>query len=790
MALENDSVNIEIPDHLGNYRNFREMVMDWMWMKDTFMLVDSKGTDKYNKWLKANKYFSTADIKAMGTGPGFSLALNPIPQITRYADIRRPGTVKSRDTYGKGMRITGVPGYAVNSPIPEYGLGLGRYYSEAIDDNQQRIFLRFGEPQYMSMLLWLGKSFDIHKAILLKRGIITRLLAQVVGIMAGWFAFRANPIMYLGALILNNVLQPDRFISMRDNMYTFWTATETILNKIYVKRTNVPFIYTSSKRKTGTHIGTEVELSANFVKGLNELVPGIVDPENGRISVWAIALRGQAAFNRAVKDNIDNDKGAVGTLNMNNYALKDQYDEADYFAHEEHPINPSRFTKWFLNIALDSVASEDMMSADTSSPLEANLSSFERIGDRFEQGVNNALSKAAGSIGGGFLSGALGAGGSGGGSAEWDDASYARQYSVATNLTSMTSTGQTVKVNVDSREAGDNPDLVQDQVHRDHIKDGSYNRFGEYLTASLTAGAAFLILNVESTGSVGESFSNSADTNPIETLFNAVSSKIRSTLNAVSSAFELPFIGPSVKAAIDITGQAIDSASAGLASPLLALMYSATVSLPKSWSQSSASLPRASYKIKLTSPYGNSYSQLFNMYLPLSAILAASLPRSTGLDTHTAPFMLQLFDRGRVNIPYGMVESLSVTRGTSNLAFTRSGHPNAIDIDLNILDLNQIIAIDIEGGGLLTRTFKFSPPNFTDTSLDVYVSTITGQDVYGMFYRIPKYRLKLAEKTATFKALFTDSAAHAGFTSRWVPFLETITEVIGGNRAVEFQARD
>lgn len=353
----------------------------------------------------------------------------------------------------------------------------------------------------------------------------------------------------------------------------------------------------------------------------------------------------------------------------------------------------------------------------------------------------------------------------------------------------MADNGVPVKVNVDSREAADNPDLVQNQVHKDRIQDGSYNKFGEYLTASLTAGAAFLVLNVESTGSVGESFSNSADTNPIETLFNAVSSKIRSTLNAVTGAYELPFIGPAIRAAVDITGSAIDSASAGLASPLLALMYSATVSLPKAWSQSSASLPRASYKIKLTSPYGNAYSQLFNMYLPLAAIMAASLPRSTGLDTHTAPFMLQLFDRGRVNIPYGMVESLSITRGTANLPFTRSGQPNAIDIDLNILDLNQLITIDIEGSGILTRTFKFQPPNFTDTSLDVYVNTLTGLDVYSMFYKLPRWILKGSEKTATLKALFTDTAAHAAFTARWVPFLETITEFTGANKSVEFQAK-
>lgn len=775
MSLEDDSLHINIPDSRDRYRSYREGVMDYQWLKNTFILSDVE-QDRYNNWLKVNKYFSSADIKTTATGPGMSMALNPYPQITRYADIRRPGIVKSRDK--NSMRKTGVPSYTVNSPTPAYGLGLGRYYSEAIDDNQQRIFLRFGEPQFMSMLLWLGKSFDIHKAILLKRGIITKLLAQVVSIMAGWFAFRANPILYLGTLILNNIICPDRFISMRDNMYTYWTTTETILNKIFIKRTNVPFMFEGATHGAPTHIGTEVSLDAAYVKGLNEIIPGIIDPNTGRISVWAIALRGQAAFNRAYKDSLDEDGGYRGTSDVANYVLDEGYIDEDKMGPWGHPIEPGMFTRWFLNLALDSVAPESIVEPDGSAPLEATL------GDKVVAPINSIATATANTFAERWTGRSLD-----NEYADWDDASYAEKYAIATNISSTTDGATPVKINVDSREAGDNPDLVHDQVHVNHIKDGTYDKFGEYLVAALTAGAAFLVLNVESTGSVGESFSNSADTNPIETLFNAVSSKIRSNLNAVTSAFELPFIGPAVKAAIDLTGSAIDSASAGLASPLLALMYSATVSLPKSWSQSSASLPRASYKIKLTSPYGNSYSQLFNMYLPLSAILAASLPRSTGLDTHTAPFMLQLYDRGRVNVPYGMVESLSVTRGTSNLAFTRSGHPNAIDIDINILDLNQIIALDIEGSGILTRSFKFSPPSFADTSLDVYVSTITGLDVYSMYYKLPKYRLKLIEKVSTFKALFTDTAAHAAFTARWVPFLETVGEVFGANAAIEEQAK-
>jgi hypothetical protein len=215
------------------------------------------------------------------------------------------------------------------------------------------------------------------------------------------------------------------------------------------------------------------------------------------------------------------------------------------------------------------------------------------------------------------------------------------------------------------------------------------------MMSELSEGAAFAVFNVEYTGSIGESFSNSFGSNPLESTFNSISSKARNLTDLMSSAANIPVVGDAMKFAADAGAKILSEASFGLANPLLALAYGVNITMPKVWESSSATLPRASYKMKLISPYGNSYSQFFNIYLPMAMILAGSLPRSTGATSYTYPFFCQLFDRGRTNIQLGMIESVSFTRGTSNLGFSRAGHPNAIDVDLSIANLDEMIAVDV-----------------------------------------------------------------------------------------------
>lgn len=705
-------------DHSKN-TTVQSQIVDSEWLKSTFIIKDSDIVvgDEYSKYIRKNRYFSTADYKFTSTSPGMNMAVNPKPQFTRYCDIRSKGKLQRPDV------TVGTTGHTT-------GLGMGRYYSEAIDDNQQRIFLRFGVPKYMPLLLWMSKSFDIDKVILHNRGVITSTLLEAVGIVSKFFAIASAPLLAIGMFAVNVYTQNSRFYSVKDTMYTYWATVENILNQMTARRTMVPYVLQDYSFKLDNTMNREQKTTKSFVESLNALIPDIIDGETGRISVFAIALRSQAAFNKMLHDDYKANEQKSLSTDFTGYQDTGSTGHDTYFTNNRGGAN---FTSWLLNKAYDNL-----------------------IKDNKDQEVSLL-----------------------------DEGSGATQSSLIDyDPAYLDKNGKPLSLNVDPNDPSDNPEKkIQENAKG---KKATFDKYKEYMLAELSEGAAFAVFNVDYTGSVGESFSNSSGSNPIESTFNAISSKARNISNILSSATDIPVVQDVMKFAADTGATILSNASFGIANPLLALAYGVNISMPKVWESSSASLPRANYKIKLISPYGNAYSQLFNIYLPLAMILAGSLPRATGSSSHTSPFMCQLFDRGRVNSQLAMISQVGITRGTSNLAFSRNGHPNAIDVDIAIDNLDEIVSVDVNSSGVLTRLTDALSPDFSDNPFTSYLNTITAVDVYTQVYRVPMMRLKLAERAMVLKTITNpDPAAMAAFTVDKVPFSNIIGKTfLGNNQAV------
>lgn len=717
----------------------RDLIFDDSWYKSTFLMTSkSAQEDGYRKWLNRNKYYSTADIKFTSSAVGLSMGCNPKPQFTRTCDIRRPGLLGLRDPFN--MRSTGVPGYDILRDEPFLGIGMGTYYSEAIDDTQQRIFMRFGEPQYLGMLYWIGKGFDIHKAVLYKRGFVTGALVGLINAASKLWAIASAPWIAAGKFLLENFVMPDRFISIKDNMYSYWATVQTLMNKMYVRRTKVPFFLKGMNVGGGDNIGGEMEVDKNFISELNGIMDGIVDPTTGAISVYTIALRAASVYNLIQVDVIDKN--------------------IDFNPIDDRRIGEKRIDSYFTN--------------RKGSPSGFITRLFKAAVD---WGGSNTLEEASGSakdllgIGGKWL----------GNSTREVGRDEDIPYSPALNPRSTGKYGRALG------PANGNPD-AQEQSNSKSKKE-EFDSIGKYVMAILTEGAAFACFNVEHTGSVGESFSNSVETNPIETMFNSISSQVRSMTSSMSGLFDVPVVGNMMATAAAGVSTVASNISLGLANPILAMLWGTSISLPKTWNASSTTLPTATYRLKLQSPYNNAYSQLFNIFLPLSMVLVGALPRKVGIDSYTAPFMCQLFDRGRVNIPYGVISNVNVIRGVSNLAFNKAGQANAIDVEFTVMDLNEIIAVDITSSGVLTAALQGLNPDFTRDAITNYVDTLTGMDAYSMFYLGPRLRMTLAEKMLNVKALFTDDAAIASFFGSFNPVPDITAILSPGNSSTILDMR-
>lgn len=694
-----------------------DSTFDREWLKSTFILKDEDIVigDEYSKWVRKNRYISSADFKFTSTAPGMNMAVNPKPQFTRYADPRVRGRLRSRPEF-----------ISVATTGHSQGLGMGRFYSEAFDDNQQRIFLRFGVPKYIPLVFWVYKSFDIDRVILQNRGVITSTLIEGVGAIAKLFAIATAPLLAFSMFAANVIIQSSRFYSVKDTMYTYWATVENILNQMVARRTMIPHILQDFTFRLDNRVGTEPRPTQKFLEGFNEILPDVVNPETGRISVFSLALRAQAAFNKMKRDDLRENETRNLSLDFTGYPETGNVSHDTYFTNKEG--NPGLFTELIFKRAYDLLIKgnkDNEVSLDQNNTTnQSGLIDFDTT---------------------------------------WTDEN-----------------GRVLSPKVDEI----NPkDSIEKRVIDNAIKKKSqWDKYKEYVMAELSDGAAFAVFNVEYTGSVGESFSNSFGSNPLEATFNSISSKARNLTDLLSSATNIPIVGDAMKLAADLGAKILSEASFGIANPLLALAYGVNITMPKVWESSSATLPRATYKIKLISPYGNAYSQLFNIYLPMAMILAGSLPRSTGATSYTYPFFCQLFDRGRTNIQLGMIESVSFTRGTSNLGFSRAGHPNAIDVDLSIANLDEIVSVDVSQSGVIRKALDALSPDFSDSPFVSYLNAITAVDVYTQIYRLPMLRLKLAERIATLKSVINpDPSAFAAMTVQNFPGFGFAKEILGDN---------
>jgi hypothetical protein len=658
-----------------------DLIFDDSWAKSTFVISEKDLQDgaagAYERWIRANRYASSADYKFSSTAPGMSLGVNAKPQFTRYCDPRSKGRVSSR------------PDIIVGDQSHPAGLGMGSYYSEAIDDNQQRIFMRLGIPNYIPLAVWLSKSFDIDKTILQGRGTITTAFLSAVDAVSKFFAFAAAPVLSIAMFLLKAVTANERFYSVRPTMYTYWLTVDNILNQMVARRTMLPTELPSFTYKLQPTVGNPQAINADFIAQLNSYVPDMIHATTGRISVFAIALRAQAAYNRIKRQELeDTVNDTVGGISADKDPGASAFDEERITpnlsrGHASNPelTFPSMLFKKAYDLLISGDPHENVQGLDDKSTTKASTISFNPL---YTDENNNPLN---------------------------------------------------VSLNPDDPQESVDAKLQQNA----RAKSSFFNKYSEYMLAEMTEGSAFAVFDVESTGSVGESFSSSFGANPIESTFNAISAKARNLGSMLESAAgSFPVVDDALKLAADAGAKIVSNATFGLANPLLALAYGVNISMPKIWESSSASLPKASYKLKLISPYGNAYSQLFNIYLPLAMVMAASLPRTTGASSYMSPFFCEVYDRGRSNIQLGMVESVSITRGTSNLAFTRAGHPNAIDVEMSIANLDEIVSVDVSSSGVISRVLDaLSDIGPSDTPFVNYLNTITAVDVYTLAFKTP-----------------------------------------------------
>lgn len=637
-----------------------DLIFDRNWLKIAFMVPDS---DIESDIDIKNRYYTSASAKFVDTRVGHNIGINPKPQWTRYCDIRVPGRMRRNP-----VTIGNVSG----------NYGLGSAYSEHLDDPAQKIFLRFGVPQFNTMTSFLLKAFNRDQTILARTGRAPTAWYKLGNITGTALMAIAFPALTLGVVAAKTAMwlfqrPTSKFFTIKPTMFLYWNAVNNLVINHSVNVGLIKKVFDDNP--DNSRLGKTYKIDNDQMEILSNLYPDIF--LNGTIDVLSMASKAQRLANHQFHIDYNN-------LNRDTASNYYGYLKRDFTGNGSHATYISN--------------------DDSKGTLAALLNSMVSFGKYYES--------------------------------EGD---------------------KTPVQEVDPRLGNEKTDPETKQTTWELVKDHA-DSMAKVLDAEFRNGADFAVFRVDHTGTMQESFGNSVIESDLSQKLNGISSQ---TAEARFSLMDGNLIGGAIGSIVgavkDIGLGALDAATFGFAGLAAGLGGSGYIDIPKHWQSANATLPRGSYKVRLISPYNNPVSRLINIFIPLYMLLAGVLPRSIGKQSYTSPFYCQIFDRGRLQARTAMIESISISRGVSNLQYDIGGNALAIDVSFTVVDLSSIMHMPLSSGEMGDVDTAMDDDNI----MQDYLAVLTGMDIYSQIYDIPKAQRKLTVELSKLKYKATSPAFHA-----------------------------
>jgi len=653
-------------------------IIDREWVNSRSMIPDTQ----LHKDIVAYRYMSTASNKFTNSSLGGNIAMNPPPQFTRYADIR------SKKIKGETKQVT-----TAASAVTEGGAsyGMGRYYSEAIDDNNEVIFLEFGLPRFNSIIEFFTKAIDYEDSVMANTGRVP-VFYKIAKFSADAFMFAAFPIMSIVIWLTKSIAKAlvgghFNYYYMETNMAMYWGVVNSIATNMVTELGLVAPILMPEKSEG--KIGIGANLSPEDIVEINKYMPGIISKDTGYVDVYAIATRAQAIANAELTHNYKHNNKETGTGYLDKLLS--------------------------FSATLNETLSFDKLRKEI---LVKDKGQFSNKGDADAVAANNTAATKKQATG----------------TADNDEKAKATNKE-ATKEQIRSDTSKHIK-------EGDrkNPDGSYDDKRKKEDKDW-LEQAAETADAAWRGGGTSVAFIVDYTGGVSDSLTNSIGTIGTSNAIKSIGGSIRDVRFNLAGGNIAPGISNVIDAVTDIAAGVLDGVTFGLSNVIASFIQGGYIDIPKKWDDSEFSQASQTYKIALRSDSGDIISRIKNIYLPLSMILAGALPLATGSSSYTSPFLCSLFNKGVCNIKMGMIESVTVERGVGNLGFDNYRRPLAFDVTITIKDFSSIVAAPVS-----TSIFddKFISTLRDDSPLGNYISVLTGRDFYTSKYAIPKGALAVA----------------------------------------------
>lgn len=668
------------------------MVRDSNWVRKSFLLAGNKADEETSVW----RTWSTAYSKYVDTSLGGNFAINQLPQFTRYADLRTKGLSKD------AQRAKNQTSAAMS--------GMGRYYSEAIDDSAQLIHMRFGTARFNSLISFFVNFYDHEAGVLAREGrvpfsfyagkIATTIVTLPLQVVFTLFSGVNSAINFFSG-------RPrSKFYYMVPAMAMYWNRVNFMCNNIASTMGLVMrgFDQEAAVKNPDLRMTEEVAETEDYKKFGWENY-GDVWKEKGQVDMFQVANRAKRKENVQRKE-IEKILGSSDKSNIS-----------------------KRLRNFYLNGTIT-----DPGGASTRDYLKAHHESI--LGD-LANGMMDAIGEALNKTSTGGTPAATEP------TAEGTEAAPAAAPAETKLASSDTKQDLYTKL---SRDAEDNVAIVPGALANKFKTTDSF-------PADWAEGSQFVTFRVDSQGPVSESFSSSFQQSQIQQRMNQISSSASELrFSAANGNLGIPGVDQLIQLATNVVTGGLDAI--GFDS-LMALAGQALVDIPQSWESSSAQFPSSQYNIELRAWSGNKICIFSQLIVPVVMMLAAALPMSTGLQSYTSPFLCELFSQGRNQIRLGMFKDLTISRGEGNVGWTRNHQPLGINISFSIADFSTVMHAPIDVG--------FKPLNplkgifDEDNAFSDYMSVLGAASMAEMIYPTRKLAVRWTQKKLNFSSYWSMS---------------------------------
>lgn len=242
---------------------------------------------------------------------------------------------------------------------------------------------------------------------------------------------------------------------------------------------------------------------------------------------------------------------------------------------------------------------------------------------------------------------------------------------------------------------------------------------------------------VDAESSISENWSNSTQASQLASTINNISDmakEVNFLIGMGSTALNLDSI---VDADMTTNMESLDALTSKLAGSnasnflsnltghLTTLAAGGRMYFPEIWADSQLS---RSYNchFKFMSPDPSPLSIYLNVLVPLIHLMCLVAPQtiSGNVNSYSTPFLVRAIYKGMFNVDTGIITSMSVNKG-GDCQWTKNGIPTSIEVDIEIKDLYNVMAITPTDGNLIC-----SYDTLNNTALMDYVANLCGINIF------------------------------------------------------------